>query len=182
MPNIVVVFPKLEEAKGIRNLLVRNGYSVASACTSGAQALSTADNLDSGIIISGYMVSDGLYTYIQDNMPKGFELLLVTSKARAKECQGSGVMCLATPLKTGDFINSVEMIMQNAARKRKKLRSKPVQRDPEEQKLIDSAKAVLMEKHEMTESEAHRYLQKNSMDSGNTMVEYARMVLEILYR
>jgi response regulator NasT len=39
-----------------------------------------------------------------------------------------------------------------------------------------------MEKHNMDEGEAHRYLQKNSMDSGVNMVEYAKMVLQIMYR
>lgn len=32
----------------------------------------------------------------------------------------------------------------------------------------------------MSEEEAHRYLQKNSMDSGNSMVETAQMVLSIM--
>ena len=32
----------------------------------------------------------------------------------------------------------------------------------------------------MTEEEAHRYLQKCSMDSGNNMLETAQMVLTIM--
>lgn len=182
MPNIIVVFPKIQEAKGIRNLLVRSGYEVAAAVTSGAQALSMADNLGSGIIVSGYMLADGIFSYILENKPKGFEMLLVVSQAKAEECAGMDVLTLTMPLKTADFLRSVDMLMANMARERKRRRSIPKKRDPEEQKIIDDAKAVLMEKHKMTESEAHRYLQKNSMDSGNTMVEYAKMVLQILYR
>ena len=37
MVNIIVVFPKLEDAKNIRNLLARNGYSVIGVCCTGAQ-------------------------------------------------------------------------------------------------------------------------------------------------
>ncbi len=33
----------------------------------------------------------------------------------------------------------------------------------------------------MTENEAFRYIQKCSMDSGNTMVESAQMVMSIYY-
>ena len=36
MINVVVVFPKLEDAKSIRNLLVRNGYNVNAVCVNGA--------------------------------------------------------------------------------------------------------------------------------------------------
>ena len=33
MATLIVAFPKLEEAKAVRNLLVRRGYEVASACS-----------------------------------------------------------------------------------------------------------------------------------------------------
>ena len=54
MVNVIVVFPNLENAKSVRNLLIRNGYSVAGVCTSGAQALQAADRLTDGIIVCGY--------------------------------------------------------------------------------------------------------------------------------
>ena len=46
-----------------------------------------------------------------------------------------------------------------------------------EQSTIDSAKALLMERNQMTEDEAHKYIQKISMDSGNNLVETAEMIL-----
>jgi response regulator NasT len=53
-------------------------------------------------------------------------------------------------------------------------------RSTEEKAVIDQAKALLMERNHMSESEAHRYLQKNSMESGTNMLETAQMVLMIL--
>ena len=51
----------------------------------------------------------------------------------------------------------------------------------EEQKaVIAQAKALLMERSRMSEEEAHRYLQKSSMDSGTNMLETAQMVLTIM--
>ena len=50
----------------------------------------------------------------------------------------------------------------------------------DEQEMIAEAKALLMERNNMTEEEAHRYLQKNSMDSGTNIVETAEMVLSIM--
>ena len=40
MASIIVVFPKLEDAKVIRNLLAKSGFDVATACSSGAHAIS----------------------------------------------------------------------------------------------------------------------------------------------
>ena len=45
--------------------------------------------------------------------------------------------------------------------------------------MIEKAKAFLMERNRMTEEEAHRFLQKCSMDSGNSMVETAQMIISL---
>ena len=42
---------------------------------------------------------------------------------------------------------------------------------------IDKAKLLLMDRNDMTEPEAFRYIQKTSMDMGRTMVESAEMIL-----
>ena len=39
MSTLIVAFPKLEEAKAVRNLLIHRGFDVAVPCTSGAQAI-----------------------------------------------------------------------------------------------------------------------------------------------
>ena len=37
MTNIIVVLPKLEEAKGVKNILVRSGFQVTGICTTGTE-------------------------------------------------------------------------------------------------------------------------------------------------
>ena len=61
-------------------------------------------------------------------------------------------------------------------RSRKELKN----RDPKQQETIRKAKELLMTRNNMSEEEAHRYLQKSSMDSGTNMVETAEMVLSIM--
>lgn len=58
MTNIIVVLPKLEDAKNIKNILVRNGFHVTGIGNSGAQALSQADDLNDGIVICSYRLPD----------------------------------------------------------------------------------------------------------------------------
>jgi hypothetical protein len=180
MATLIVAFPKLEEAKAVRNLLIHRGYEAASACTSGAQAINMADRLSDGIIICGYKLSDNmLYSELYEYKPKSFEMLLVASKNLWDDCQDNDIVCAAMPIKVNDLINTIEMMLQVQVRRRKKKRMQPKRRSPQEQKVIDDAKAILMEKNNMTEPEAFRYIQKCSMDSGNTMVESASMVIGI---
>ena len=46
--------------------------------------------------------------------------------------------------------------------------------------VIKEAKELLMARNHMTEEEAHRYLQRCSMDSGTNVVETAQMVLSLM--
>lgn len=71
MSTLIVAFPKIEEAKAVRNLLVRKGYEVAIPCITGAQVINQADNLSDGIIICGYKLSDNMiYTELNEYKPK----------------------------------------------------------------------------------------------------------------
>ena len=70
--------------------------------------------------------------------------------------------------------------MQTIERKRRKRRESVQKRSAEEKETINQAKALLMERNHMSEEEAHRYLQKNSMETGTNMLETAQMVLMIL--
>ena len=72
------------------------------------------------------------------------------------------------------------MMLQSMDRRCKKRRKELKNRDPKQQETIRKAKELLMTRNNMSEEEAHRYLQKSSMDSGTNMVETAEMVLSIM--
>lgn len=180
MTNIIVVLPKLEDAKNIKNILVRNGFQVTGICTTGAQALSQADGLSDGILICSYKMADMLYTQLHECMPAGFEMLLMASQRLISECYGNDIVCLSMPLKVHDLVNTISMMSEGIERRRRRRRLQPKNRRPEEEMTIRDAKELLMVRNHMTEEEAHRYLQKCSMDSGTNLVETAQMVLTIM--
>lgn len=179
MTNIIVALPKPEDAKNLKNILVRNGFPVTGICTAGAQAISYADGLNDGIVICSYKLTDMVYSHLYEYLPPGFEMLLIASDSLLSECEGNGIVCLSMPLKVGDLISTVGMLAEGIARKRRRKRQKPRPRNAEEDKAIREAKELLMERNHMTEEEAHRYLQKCSMDSGTNLAETALMVLAV---
>mgnify|MGYP002508110420 FL=1 len=68
----------------------------------------------------------------------------------------------------------------NYNRKKKKEADRPRKRSEKEKEIIIKAKLVLMERNNMSEEEAYRYIQKTSMDSGINMVEMAKMILNLI--
>lgn len=180
MANIVIAFPKMEDAIGIKNLLVRNGYPVTAVCTSGANVLSTIDDYNDGIVVCGYKLTDMLFSELRANMAGDFEMILLASAGKISDADCEGVVPVQMPLKAADFVNTVAMLSMNIARKKKKRKNIPKTRSDEDRREIDRAKKILMEKNNMTEQEAHRYIQKISMDSGTGMAETAQMVIRIM--
>lgn len=178
MENIIVVFPKIEDGKGIKGLLAKNGFRVDAVCSLGAQALGQAGMLSGGIVICGYKLPDMIYSELKENLPPNFELLLLASERILAECD-SDVMSVTMPVKVTDFINTIHMMFEAQARARKKKRNIPKVRSEEEVAVINRAKAVLIERNHMSEAEAHRYIQKCSMDSGTNVVEAAQMVMAL---
>ena len=180
MINIIVVLAKQEDAKGIRSLLMKNGFHVNAVCTTGSQVLSKTDELNDGIVICGYRLPDMMYSELHDCLPKGFEMLLLSSHGVLNDCIGNDIVCLAMPLKVHDLINTVDMMSQTMERRRRRARLKPKERSLKEEALIKEAKELLMNRNNMDEEEAYRYIQKCSMDSGTNMVETAQMVLVMM--
>ena len=77
-----------------------------------------------------------------------------------------------------EFVSTVQMMTMDIARElKRRKKTQPKRRTAEEEKIINKAKALLMERNQMTENDAHKYIQKLSMDSGNNLVETAEMIL-----
>lgn len=181
MIDIIVIFPKQNDGQAIKSLLTRNGYRVASVFTSGAQAKSLMDTLDYGIVVCGYQFADMLYSELYQDMGETFQMLLLASRTKLDFVYEDGIVCVEMPLKAYDFLETLSMMTVALERLKKKGREKGRERNVAQKAIIEEAKKLLMENRHMTEEEAHRYIQKNSMDSGTSMVETAQMVLEIIH-
>lgn len=178
--RIIVAFPKLDDAKNFKNVLNRNGFDDILACNSAAQVISVANNSDGGVVICGYKLTDMHYSELFGYLPREFSMLLVASPSRLEDCFSREIVCLSMPVHTREFVNTVQMMTMDLARElRRRQKSVPKKRTAGEQKVIEEAKALLMERNQMTEQDAHRYIQKLSMDSGNNLVETAEMILTL---
>ncbi len=178
--NIILVFPKQETAKNLKQVLRRANYTVDASVSTVAQALQAASECDSGIIVCNYKLIDGMAIDIYDSVGDRFRLLMIGPKDYVEARAIPDVFSLSTPLHVSEFLETMEVMSYAYARWRKKMRAKPKVRSEKEQKTIDRAKALLMERNGLTEPEAHRYIQKSSMDNGTGVVETAFMILALM--
>ena len=180
MSNIVIAFPKKEVAQNIRKILSQSGYSVQAVCSTGAQALASVNNLENGILICGSRFIDMMYMEIHDYLPPEFQMLLIASPTSIQEREVENLVCLELPMKVHELLQTLEMMEGQIRRRRKRLRNIPRQRSEEDRQIIEQAKALLMDRNKFSEEEAHRYIQKRSMENGTGLVEVAQMILSLM--
>ena len=180
MSGIIVVLPKLEDAKQIRSVLSRHGFETAAVCTTGADVLSRVPQLGSGVVICSYRLRDMHYTQLAEYLPDYFEMLLLNSAQERDNCP-AGIVSLTYPIRPNDLAGTVGMMLAQLERRIRYRRAGVKKRSDREQNYINNAKMILMERNNMTEQEAYRYIQKSSMDSGTNMVETAQMILLLLF-
>ena len=93
----------------------------------------------SGLVVSGYRLSDMYYRELSENLPKYFDILLIGS-ASAVSDNPSGLMSLTTPLKVFDLVNTVETMIRQIDRRLKQDKRKPKKRSEREENYIHNAK------------------------------------------
>lgn len=179
MANIIVVFPKAEDAQSICRILRRRGYSV-KGCTGSTSALQLVDDLGEGIVVCPYQIKGMLYDRLYEMLPPSFSMLLIARSQVISAGLPEGVEGLELPLRAADLVDKIEeMAASGAGQKRVALHGK-ASRSAHQQEEIAQAKALLMASRNWTEEEAHRYLTRTSMDSGRSLVQTAGMIISLM--
>ncbi len=179
--NVIVAFPKLENANNIKSILNRTGFHVSSCCITGAQILQAAEELQSGVLVCSAKFPDMMFDEIREYLPETFEMLLIASPTMTESAEGQ-IICLNMPLKVHELVQTMEMMGERLQERKRRLKKKPKIRSKDDEALILRAKGVLMERNQMSEEEAHRYMQRRSMENGVNLVETAQMILSLMDR
>ena len=174
MDRIVVAFANQEAQHRIVRLLESEGYQVAAVCSTGAEVFRVVRKLGTAGVICGAKLRDMTATDMAAELRDTAALLVVASAVHLDLCEGENLFKLATPAARSDFYASLEMLLKVEAQQ---LRPPVAQRIADEKRTITRAKALLMEINRMSEGEAHRFLQKRSMDTGLRMVETAQVII-----
>ncbi len=178
--NIIVAFAKSKDIQNFKSILSRGGYESVVTCSSGVQALSAMDDLGSGVIICGYRLTDMLYSELLQDLPPYFKMVMIASAERSPaEAASDNFIYLKTPLSGDDFFSTLTLMIEGVQSLRRTAKKRRMERSDKDKKTIAKAKELLMERHHMTEPEAHKYLQKCSMDSGTDLLETAEMVISL---
>jgi hypothetical protein len=174
MKSVVVAFESESNRKKISEMLEAAGIQVRYRCKGGAEVIRAIKNMGGGLVVCGYKLADITASDLAYDLAEIASVLMIARASRLDMCDNEYIFKLPSPVNGSELIGSVRMLLQMENRRTK---SVPSERDPEEEKLIQIAKQLLMDKNRMTEDEAHRFIQQRSMNTSQKMVETAKLII-----
>lgn len=178
--GIIVVLNNMQGAKVLKKIITDAGYNLLDTCGSGSEVLRSVRRLEPLLVIINYDLPDTTGLEIaeiinEDNLCS--VLVLVTQSQKQyfdKYRDVLDVSYLIKPFKKINFLNTVEILVKN----RKKIKQleyevNSLKKRYEARKIVEKAKTFLMANEGMTEEEAHRFIQKRSMDTGTPITSVA---------
>ena len=175
MQDVVVAFESDANSAKIKEILESEGEFSCLVCRSAAEVKRIVHKQHRSLIVCGFKLADETCEELFHDLPAGCFMLMIATQTRLELSETEGIFKLQSPIRRGELLASVRMLAQ--FQRYVPWEKAPARRGGEEQRLIDQAKAVLMDRHGMTEEQAHRFLQKQSMDNGAKLTDPARLVL-----
>ena len=175
MEQVIVAFESTKSALRVKEILESSGTASCILCASAGQVRRTVHKLHITAVVCGFKLADQGAEALFSDLPPTCAMLVLAPQNLLELLQEEDIFRLATPVSKGDLTGSVRMLLQMGRRLERTFKPR---RSSEEQALIDQAKALLMERSGMSEAQAHRFLQKTSMDNSARLVQTAQMILD----
>lgn len=168
MKSIIIAYPIKQTAMQIRSVLENEGLYVSHICATGASVLQIASDMRSGVIVCSSILKDISVSVLAEHLPAGFDIVSITKGSM--ESYMSNVINIPMPLDREDFVAIVRTLVSSD--------SSFTKRNKNEDEYISQAKSIIMNTKEMTEMQAHKYLQQLSMRESKKIAEVAQEILE----
>ncbi len=175
MEKVILAFEGEKTAARVREILEGAGVAECLVCRSAAEVKRLVNKQHMSTVVCGYKLPDETAQALCEDLPAFCSVLVLAGQSMLDMIDSEEVFKLVAPVSRNDLVSSVRMLLQMSRRMERFVRP---QRTEEEQSVIGKAKGILMDRNGMTEEQAHRFLQKKSMDSGCKLVQTAQMILD----
>lgn len=183
--RILIVSASEKSADALAHILKRYGWNNIDFASSGVESKRIILRTIYDLIIINSPLKDGQGSELAvDFVQNTNAAVILIAKSDiadviASKVEGEGVIVISKPLQQRSLLGAVRLSI--AFRNRmKKLISINLKHEKkyEELRLVSRAKCVLIEKSEMTEQEAHRYIEKQAMDKRESKTIVAANIIK----
>jgi response regulator NasT len=177
--RVVAAFESESGLKRICEMLDSSGISVKYRCRSGGEVIRAITNMGGGIVVCGCRFADMPVATMVGDLEEQALILIIANPADLDFFEGKNVYKLPTPVYRSQLSSTLEELIRMDE---KKVRAALPRRSDEDQQLFERAKKILMEKNNIDEGQAHRLIQRRSMNAGVKVADTSRQIIEALER
>lgn len=183
--GILIVCSKPELIKELRALMLHQGYTCVEYSLSASAARRKLDLFEPELILVNAPLQDELgIDFVLDIAENTDAGILVLAKHEFLEemqykLEKVGALILPKPINKMTLIQSARFASQSRKSVRGlKLQNEDLEKKMQDRKVIEKAKWILVEKMNMSEPQAHRYIQKRAMDSRTSQIKVAEEIIQ----
>ncbi len=173
MRQVIVAFERQSNRDRLQEILESTGEFSCLMCRGAGQVKHAVHKFRLDLVVCGFKLAEESCESMYHDLPQRCAVLMVAPQAQLDLCETKGIFKLPTPVRRSELLASVRLLAQMSQG-----RGRSPERSQEERELVAQAKQMLIEYSGMTEDQAHRFLQKRSMDSGARLADTARQVLD----
>ncbi|NLO83701.1 MAG: ANTAR domain-containing protein [Clostridiales bacterium] len=182
--RVCLALNQLEEMKKIKLFLTHQGFSVVDELTDGSAALRSINILHPDLVIADAELPgiNGIkLAEIMDEDDIAPVIVITNSNKEGlwmDPRQPQKVTFLQRPITKAGLLQTIQLSIMNYRRQRSlKDEIRRLKEQLEDRKLIEKAKGIVMDKYGISEKEAYRMLQKQSMNTGTSLRELAKAII-----
>ncbi|WP_019204422.1 ANTAR domain-containing response regulator [Tsukamurella sp. 1534] len=171
----------------LAEMLREEGYDVVGEAENGQVAVDQARELEPDLVIMDVKMPvrnglDAAQDIARERIAPVVMLTAFGQREFVEKAREAGAMAyLVKPFTKADLIPAIEIAISRFAELAALEREvTSLSEQLETRKLVDRAKALLMEKHRVTEPEAFRWIQRTAMDRRTDMRTVAHLVIDTL--
>ena len=172
MNKIILAFINDAVAQKIKKMLEIGGYNVYTNCHSVSEILRYNQEIDISLIIMGYKLTDGTVLDIYEELHEEVKIISMLKPEQIENLDNDEICVLPLPTNRILLCEAIEKNILSYY-----IKNKPAAKNDDDRAIIEQAKMKLIKENMMTEPQAHRFIQKRSMDTGSRMVDTARHIL-----
>jgi AmiR/NasT family two-component response regulator len=165
--------------------LIEEGYDVVGAASNGAEALRIIAETAPDVAILDIKMPEMDGIEVAQRLAEGGEVAVVvltafSQRRLVEEARDAGALAyLGKPFNRTEIVPAVEI----ALARHRELRAVNAQVESlaeqlRVRKLVDRAKGILLDAHELSEQDAFKFIQRKAMDDRSTMADVAERIID----
>ncbi len=172
MDHMLIAFEGEKTRQRMTEILESAGIHVFATCISGAEVLRCCRRMGSGVILCGFKLGNMTGEELYQCLPEEVAMVMLATATQLELVECEEICRLVAPARRTELVDTIRMLLDQV-----ETISLPKRAD-EDQLLVLRAKELLMDRNQMTEEQAHRFIQKRSMDTGKKMAQTAMQILD----